>query len=293
MKTFNKKLFVPALIMVLVVFMGCDKTKPYETVIPPAFVHFNTGSTGMVKVDDQNVAPPPLIIGVGATTVADIDRLVSFNVTSPNGLVAGREYMVSPSDKLTIPAGKTTVDMTLNIDPSYFAPGVRDTLIFTLLPISSDLPVAEFNQTRTIVISGPCDDAEVDLSVMGGTYDHVSDADGNYGGVVITGLTETSPTTGKGMISNLWASVVGADPVEINFDWTDPNDIIVTIPLQDMGFDYDDGMPMMIRTSPVVKSTFSVCNQTISLVVDIIVMNYSGPGTGAYYEKEYPINVSR
>ena len=63
--------------------------------------------------------------------------------------------------------------------------------------------------------------------------------------------------------------------------------------LQYSGFDYDAGQPIDIRTTPGEKSTFSVCNQRITLITDVIVENYFGPGQGAYYGHKYVMSIKR
>lgn len=284
MKTNYKNIFLPALLFTVLVIAGCDKTKPYDVTIPPAVVHFTTSGALGLKSDES----PKGIVTVGTSNVEDVDREFTLNVTSPTGAVAGQQYTISPATKLVIPKGQATVDITIEANPDFYNPGDRDTLILELAS-SGSTPVAEFMQRKVVVISGPCDDSDVDIAVMAGVFANSSDADGTYS-VTVSGLTELSPTTAKGMITNLWD---GIGPVEILFDWSDPSDISVTIPWQATGLNYAAGQPLAIRTSPERKSTFSVCDQKIHLVVDLIVENYPSPGSAAFYDRFYSMTVSR
>lgn len=288
MKTINGKLFIITLMALILGAVGCDKTQPYPTTLPPAVVHFSTSSSlGLMITDPEEPVSGKVL--VGTSDVADTDREFSYTVTSPTGAVSGQHYTISPSSKVTIPAGQAVGEITIQANPDYYPAGVRDTILITLTEGTSTTPVAEFNKRKVVVISGPCDDSDVDISTMSGAFPNSSDEDGSYS-VSVSGLVETSATTAKGIITGLWEAI---GPVEIYFDWTDAENITVDIPLQATGLNYAAGQPLLIRTTPTRTSTFSVCNQTISLIVDLIVDNYPAPGSAAYYDREYPMQVSR
>lgn len=286
MKRIHQILSLAVLVALAALTPGCDKTKPYDLVTPPAQVHFVGDKNQTYTLEDETSGT--FKVTVGTTDVAATDRTVTYNVTSSTGAVEGTEYTLSPAGKVTIPAGKTTADIVIDGDFTHYISGRKDTLVFTLSEPS--IKAAGFMNEAVVVMRGPCFDGDVTLSEMGGDYANSTDPDEPLYTVKVTGLEETSPTTGKGMISNLWN---GAAPVEITFDWTDPTDIKVAIEWQPMGFDYAAGQPMAIRTTPGKKSTFSICDQTITLRVDFIVENYFGPGQAALYDSDFLIRVIR
>jgi hypothetical protein len=127
---------------------------------------------------------------------------------------------------------------------------------------------------------------------MGGSYTNTFEDGGSYGPYTstISGITVLTPTTGTAKIDNLYDYF---GPLNINFDWTDPANIKVEIPLQQTNQNYAAGQPFLVRTSPGQTSTFSVCSQTISLIIDVIVDNYPAPGSAAYYDQAYDVNLAR
>jgi hypothetical protein len=270
-------------LLILAFGAGCKKTN--DLTIPPAAAHFNSASGTFF------ITAPGIIykLPVGVTTVSDKDRTVTIAVSSPTGAVSGTQFILS-SNTVTIPAG-TAVD-TLAITGVYdqYLAGRKDTLIFSIQ--SGTGLIAAFDDTFRLALRGPCFDGDVTLSDMAGAYAHSSDPDDPVYTVTVSNLVNTSPTTGTGSIDNLW-NVGVPSPVTINFDWTDPANIQVSIDDQLMNYFYDVGEPFSIETTPGEKSTFSVCNQTITLVTDLIVENYFGPGQGAYYAQKYVMNVKR
>ncbi len=286
MKRIHKILSMVVLVAFIALTPGCDKMKPYDLVTPPAQVHFVGDKNQTYTLEDASSGK--FKVTVGTTDVAAIDRIITYKVMSKTGAIEGKEYTLSPAGSVTIPAGKTTADIEITGNYTYYESGRKDTLSFSL--IEPSIKVAGFMNEAVVILRGPCFDGDVTLSEMGGDYANSTDADEPLYTVKLSGLEETSPTTGKGMISNLWN---GAAPVKITFDWTDPTNIKTAIAWQPMGFDYAAGNAFSIRTTPGKKSTFSICDQTITLRIDIIVEDYYGPDDPALFDTDFLIRVIR
>lgn len=274
-------------ILTLVFMLGsCDKTKPYTIITPPPLAHFVGDETQSYSVLSSTT--PPYSIVIGTTDVSSQDRVVTYKVISKTGAVAGQEYTLTPAGAVTIPAGKSTATISLQGNTSYYPAGKIDTLQFTLS--EPGIKIANFLDTLKLLVKGPCSDVDVNLSDMGGSYANSTDPDDPKYTVKVTNLEATSATTGTGIITNLWD---GIGSVTINFDWSDANNITVTIPRQPTGINYAVGQPLSIRTSSGAVSTFSVCDQTITLTTDLIVEDYFGPGQPASYKSKYVMKVRR
>ncbi|MDP4283037.1 MAG: hypothetical protein Q8891_01330 [Bacteroidota bacterium] len=274
-------------IVLLAILTGsCDKTKPYKVITPSPAVHFVGDATQAYSLDTSTVGPYTIMIGT--TDVSSKDRLVTYNVTSQTGAVEGSQYTLTPAGTVTIPAGQSLASISVQGNYSFYTSGRKDTLTFSLSEPS--VKVASFLDTVQLVLRGPCFDGDVTLSDMSGDYAHTTDPDDAPYTVTISNLTSTSATTGTGTINNLWD--VGGN-VTINFDWTDPANVQVSVPRQNLGIDYAAGQPISVRTTPGTISNFSVCNQTITLATDLIVENYFGPGQGALYATNYVFKIKR
>jgi hypothetical protein len=266
------------------VFLGCDKTKLYDVKKPEAEATFlNVTSATYI----MNTANDVYRLKIGTTDVSDHDRTVNITVSSPTGATQGTQYTLSKTS-VVIPAGKVIDSIDVKGVFAQYTAGRKDSLIFTIS--GGDVTPSSFNSTLKMLLRGPCFDGDVTLSTMAGSYANSTDADDPKYTATVTNLSTLTATTGTGKIGNLWDAFT---PVTINFDWTDPANTKVSIPLQAAGINYAAGQPFLIRTSPGQPNKFSVCNGRIDLVVDLIVDNYFGPGQGAYYEQNYVMTIKR
>lgn len=275
------------LIVIGGLFIACKKEN--TLVVAPAQAHFVGNRNQAYFI--TTAAATPYKITVGTTDVSTSDRTITFKLSSNTGAVSGTHYTLSgvSGNTIVIPAGKATADITVQgIFTPYNNTGRKDSLMFVLSAPSVD--PAKFSDTVKLLLRGPCFDGDVTLSEMGGDYANSNDPDDAVYTATVTNLTTLTPTTGTGKIANLWDVFT---PVTINFDWTDPTNTTVSIPLQAAGLDYDAGQPFLIRTSPGQVNKFSICNGRIDLIVDLIVDNYPAPGSAAYYEKNYRMTILR
>ncbi|MEO8110899.1 MAG: hypothetical protein ABI594_12735 [Ginsengibacter sp.] len=271
-------------VAVLLMVTGASCKKSNDLTIPPDAAHFMSPTSGTFFITAPGAEYK---LPIGVTTVSAQDRTVNIVVSSTTGATEGTEYTLS-SHTITIPAGESVDTLTISGMYNQYLSGRKDTLIISIQN-GKDLGSA-FDDTFTLALRGPCFDGDVTLSDMAGTYANSTDPDDPVYTVTVSNLVSTSATTGTGTIANLWAA---GGSVTIDFDWTDPTNIQVSIARQYIGVDYDPGQPISVRTTPGQKSTFSVCNQTISLITDLIVENYFGPGQGALYAGKYPMTIRR
>lgn len=283
----SSSLFAGGLFLLLVA--SCKKEINDKIVTPPAFSEFGTSNlTGKYFI--TNSSSSSFKIPVGITNVAGVNRTIQLSLTSSTGAAAGTQYNAPSS--VVIPAGKGVDSLVVNGLFAGYPTGRRDTLRIKIT--GGDVPVNTYNNTYTLVMQKYCD---VSLAALAGNYNNTRETNSSGGSpygpytVVLKNLQTLTATTAKGLIENLWDS--GLDDLEIYFDWTDPANFTVSIPQQYTGLDYDVGQPLLVRTSPGQSSSFSSCDQSISLTVDFIVNNYPTAGSFAYYSRNYKINIRR
>jgi hypothetical protein len=272
-----------------VVFLaGCDKNKPYDTVVPPSEVHFtnNAGlSARYLPYYVSNDATSNYNVTVGATDVSSSDRTVTYKITSPSGAVAGTHYSIANAGTVTIPAGAATVDIPVHGIFAPYAAGTRkDTLIFTLSEPS--MAPARFLDSVRLVLQRYCN---VTLAGIEGVYTRTFE--GTYGPYTstVTNVTSTGATTATATLNNVYNSGITANNVV--FNWTNPANFTISIPEQNTGL-VGSGYQVWIRTSSGSGNTFSSCDQTIAFKIDLLAKTATGVLAG-YFEQNYPISMAR
>jgi len=273
---------VTACVFFIAIVVGCKKDTAVET--PPEIAHFTnqTGGTFFVTAVGAKFKIP-----VGFTTVSGQDRTITVAVTSPTGAVAGTQYTLSAST-VTIPAGKAVDSITVTGNfTSYNNTGRKDTLVFTIQQAKGG-NADDYNSVYKLFMRGPCFDGDVTLTDIGGDYTKTFE-NGSYGPytTTISGLTLTSATTGTGTLDNLYDFF---GPVTINFDWTDPFNTKAEIPLQITDQNYAAGQPFYVRTKPGASNKFSVCNQKLAFILDVLV---NIGGTLYYYDNGVVYTMAR
>ena len=283
----------------VVIMSGCDKTKPYDVQVPPPLAHFVGAKTQIYSVI---VNPPPLhYVVVGTTDVSNVDRTVTFNVTSTSGAIAGTDYTLNRTGTVTIPAGKTMDTIAVTGVYSSYSSGQRDTLVFTLAQPSID--PASFSDTVRLILAGPtpCDEGNPTLNDVLGNYANTNElfATNAYGpyNTSISAVNVTGPTTGTIVVENIWDN--GWGPITFNLNWTDPtNRTCVVVPQAaipgsnagDINSTYA-GQTIAVRVPSAALSptpgTYSFCNMTFTLKMQLGVT-----GLG-YFNALYTVNMAR
>jgi hypothetical protein len=271
----NKIIFkslVAAGVMVLAI-TSCKKNNLVvdKSVTPPAFVKFNVAKAGdTLKTYYINSANTPLKIPIGISTVSDKDRTIQLCYSSLTA-VAGVQYTTPPAT-IVIPAGKTVDSLSLQgLFSGYPLSTRKDTLRIKIC--GGDVPVSDYWSTYTVVMRKYCD---VVLANLAGNYsntnEYTSSGAFSYGPytTAVSNVVSTGATTATAKISNLYDD--GWNDVTANFDWTDPGNFTVTIPLQLTGRSYAGGPggPTSVRTTAGQTNTFSSCDRSISISIDLV-----------------------
>lgn len=261
--------------------VGCEK---YEITTPKGQMHFaNTSGASYFVLTPTTTFDVP----IGVTTVADVDRTITVNITSPTGAQAGREYTVT-NNPVVIPAGQALGTMKIAGDFNRYNSGRKDSLIMTLS--SPDLSTSDYNNEFRLFMRGPCFDgdvSDVELRAMVGAYANSFDAGfGDYGPYTNTvkSITRINETSALAVMDNVWDGGFG----DVNFimDWSVPTNTTIrveqpTITNGEAGVlnPAYNGMKLVIRNhSNGTIGKFSVCNGTFNLVYQLGVYNPAGGG---------------
>ena len=293
MKIFLNK-HLPVIVLFAFVFSSCDKTKVYDTSIPPARAHFLGGKTQVYPVLSDTTGA--YTIGVGTTDVVNTDRLVTYNLTSPSGAVAGTQYTIGTSGTVTIPAGQTIAYIDVHGIFSQYTLGQKDTLVFTLSTPSVEPAI--FQDTVKLIIKGPCSENSIVLDEITGQYPNTNETLGGspYGPYItsISSATSTGPTTADIVVQNIFDD--GWGPITFHIDWTDPFNTTTVVEEQDAIPGSDAGAlnpayaGMTIAVRPYAVSgpgTYSYCNQTFTLNMQLGVTNLG------WFNVLYQVNLER
>lgn len=274
----------------IAVFYSCKKTDPLT--VPPELATFTNETGGTYFITAPGVTYD---IPIGVTTVADQDRTITFNVTSPTGATAGTYYTL-PSTSVVIPKGETIGHIVLTGVYNQYTAGRKDTLIFTL--VTPNVTPSDYNNTFTLLMRGPCFEGDVNLDEFLGTYTRTIETFGAnpaYGPytTTITSATSTGATTGTIVVNNLWDN--GWEPISFNLDWTNPAARTATVISQaaiggsnggDLNGAYE-GITMQVRPFTGNPGTFSICSQTLTLRMQLGVT-----GLG-FFGSLYTVNMAR
>lgn len=275
---------------------GCDKTEPYDTMIPRSEVHFNGATSRSVLVEDPAT---PVEIEIGTTDVSNADRTVTYNITSPSGAAAGVEYTGASSGTVTIPAGEAIANITIQPIASAFPLDSKDTLYIAL--VQPSLNASQFADTLRLILRGQssatCSEDAPVMADWNGAFDatEVFGTGTPYGpyGVTVSNATQTSATTGTFQVSNLWDT--GWGPVTFTLDWTDPSAPTTTVvggdvtpsDAGDLNSTYAGQLVAVRPHATQTTGTYSFCNQTATLVMQLGV---SGLG---WFAGLYTVTIER
>ncbi|HEY6503375.1 MAG TPA: hypothetical protein VIZ28_05315 [Chitinophagaceae bacterium] len=277
------------------IISGCDKTKPYDTLMAEAQVHF-VGS----KFQNYQMAvnPAPVFkVNLGTTDVSSSARTVTVNVSSSSGAVAGTHYSLPGGNIVTIPAGQATAALDLQGVYNQYTSGRKDTLRFTLA--QPDIAPAKFTDTIYVILRGPCFEGDVTLNAFAGNWTAIETLGGGspYGPypctIPIASITQLTPTTGTVTVTNIWDN--GWGPITFTLDWTDPVNRTATVIAQNAiaGSNAGDlnsayaGQTVAVRPFAGSPGTFSACNNTFTLRMQLGVTNVG------YFAALYTVNLTR
>jgi hypothetical protein len=254
--------YIGSFLSVICLVLACKKTE-VKPVPHTALQEIATPSfAGDYFIED--VATSEFKIPVGTTTVSDQPRTITFTFTS-TGAVSGVQYTAPAS--VTIPAGKANDTLRIKGFFSAYPPGRKDILKIKIT--GGSLPNFPGKDSFMLTLQRFC---PVDLVALAGDYDNTFEGSyGPYTSSVINLVPDppsdpTSPvTSATGTITNIYDS--GIDAVA-KFDWSSKASFKVTISPQQTQYS-SGGLPLFIRTTPNTTSTFSSCENTITLKLDL------------------------
>lgn len=255
-------------ILLTTAFSSCKKNNAAVDVsitVPDAAEFIPQNSVNRVSYY-VNSAGTPYKVPVGITNVSTIDRTIGFTYTSRTAL-PGVQYSAPAS--IVIKAGTAIDFLPFTGLFSGFPAGRKDTVKVKFSGING----IAFKDSFELILQKYCD---VVLTSLAGNYPNSKEYTSasatalNYGPYLTTiptaTLVSTGATTATGRITNLFDD--GWLPITANFDWTDPANFKVTIVSQSVGKSYG-GQPAFVKTSATPASTFSSCDNTITLRLDV------------------------
>lgn len=286
-KNTSFRLLVAAL-GVATMMVSCKKQ---ETTIPPAQVHFTGAASQSYAVRAAGVAP--YTIQIGTTDVASTDRTVGIKVTSRTA-VAGTQYTVS-ANTVTIPAGQAIGSFNIQGIFAGYPAGRLDTLVITLTEPS--ITPAKFMDTIRLAIGDICvEGVGFTLNSIIGNYARTTETYGTspYGpyNTSISSATSTGATTARIVVNNIWDSGWGPISFDLNWGVTPLTATVVTQAVitgsnaGDLNSAYA-GQTMQVRPFAGSPGTFSTCNNTFTLRMQLGVTNVG------YFGSLYTVNMAR
>lgn len=281
---FNSKQVGLLSLLIIISLTSCKKNNFAVDVDPKTFTTAAQflPSDGVLRVNYyvRNVNAP-YKIPVALTDVAAVDRTIQVTYSSRTA-VAGVQY-TGPSS-ITIPAGKV-ID-TLNFQ-GIFA-GLPAGRVDTVKVKFTGVNTVSRKDSFELIIRRYCD---VILTNLAGNYpntnEYTSAGAFSYGPytTAVKNIVQTSSTTATAQLENLYDW--GWNDINCTLDWTNPAAFSVTIPLQVTG----GGTPTSsVRTSTAsgTVSTFSSCNTTFTLDVDLV-----NTSTGAIQTSKYRFALAK
>lgn len=261
-----KKKFLYILSTGLVAFgLGsCDKNTEVidKDVTPPPYAKFNTmAAADTIRTYYVTNGGPAYKIPVGITNVSGAARTVQFTYTS-RAAVAGTQYNAPAS--MSFPAGKVLDSLSVQGLFSGYGSASRVDTLKIAINGSGDVKANAYKNNFYLIMRKYCD---VLLANLGGSYTRTFE-NGTYGPYTstVTGVTSTGATSATATLNNIYDSGISGT---ITFNWADPAAFSVTIPAgQNTGFT-SGGLPLLLRGTPGKTSTFSSCDNTLTLYLDL------------------------
>jgi len=276
----KKNIAIGSFLSLLVfVIVSCKKNNLVvdQEVTPPAYAKFNVKAAADTAATYYvSSANTPFKIPIGITTVSDKDRTIQLCYTSTSA-VAGVQYTAPAS--IIIPAGKVLDSLSIQGLFSGYPSASRIDVLYIKI-CGGDVPASAYWATYELTIRKFCD---VVLTSLGGNFianEYLETGAFNYGPYAsgVVNLTSTGPTTASGAFVNLFD--FGWNNINFTMDWTDPANFKIDIPLQLTGASNGGGNYSYVQGTAGKINTFSSCDQTYSISLDLMVdpttVDYSG-----------------
>jgi len=221
-----------------------------------------TQSTASYSIVDAN-AVYKIPVGLTAPVTSGKTKTVNITATSSTGAVEGTQY--SYTKTLTFTPDKITDTIVVTGVYAQYLAGRKDVVKFTFTDAADFSP--SLNSSFTLNISGPCYEGDIAFADLLGDYSETYE-NGSYGPYTssISNLVPgSSPNTAKATINNIYDNGISA---QATFDYSTVGAFTLTVDPQATGLGVG-GQPLFIRTTPGTTSTFSYCNKTFTIYLDL------------------------
>jgi len=239
-----------------------DKT---PIITPPAAAEFLMSSfTKSYFVPSTSAA---YNIPVGITNVSSSDRTIQFAYTSSTGATNGTHFNAPAS--ITIKAGQATGTLSVAGVFSLYATGRVDSLKVKIL--NGSIAAFKGKDSVVLVMQKYCDVVLADLTGdYTNTNEYTSAGAFSYGPytAALANVVSTGTYTATADIQNIYDD--GWNDVPCVLDWTDPANFKVTIALTPTGKAYAGATATSVRTSSTKPSTFSACDRSVTIYIDLV-----------------------
>lgn len=270
MKKINSSRVLFLLMFFALAFSACKKNNlviDKTDALAAAYAHFYTASAADTLANyaiknTGNVIKIPL----GISVVSNTARTVTLKYTSRRGFVNGIDFNAPAS--ITFPAGSYMDTLVFAGVFASLSGNKVDTVVVTIDDSTSDVKGASYQSRYTIIMRQYCD---VNLADLSGDYNNTREpAYGPYTTSLLN-LVSTGATSARANIVNLYDD--GWNDLTVNLDWSNPSGFKATIPLQTTGSTDSNGDEIFVRTSASVPSSFSSCERSLTLYIDLVVNN--------------------
>ncbi|PZR29335.1 MAG: hypothetical protein DI535_03045 [Citrobacter freundii] len=229
-------------------------------------------------------------IPVGLTSPVSSGKTKTVNVTatSTTGAVEGTHFTYTKT--LTFAPDKITDTIIVTGVQAQYLAGRKDVVKFTFADASDFSPT--LNSTFTLNISGPCFEGDINPDDFLGTYANTVETFGAgspYGPytTTISSVVSTGPKTAEITVTNLYDA--GWNPIKFTMDWSDVTNRKITLTQQSGIADAGtvsatyEGEDISVRSSPAGPGTFSWCEGTLTLKLQVGVTGLGWFNQSPYY----------
>lgn len=227
-----KQVLCLAVIMVSVI--GCKKHTNAENLISaPEVAHFLGKSGAKLELIS---ATDSMWVKVAVSTNSTANRTVTIQPVSSTA-VEGTHYTISKK-VFTFKPGQLVDSFCIRaVDYTMYAAGRKDTINFNI--VLPEVVGADFNKSFQLILRGPCFATDINIGefdALLGTY--LNSQDDPFGTpyhystpMTVKSWVQTSATTAKVVINNLWDDNPSWGDITFNVDFTDPTNVTV-LPVQ-------------------------------------------------------------
>jgi|JI7StandDraft_1071085.scaffolds.fasta_scaffold10813_3 hypothetical protein len=288
MKIFKNKslsrFFSIASLAMVVLFTSCKKNNysvDVDAIQTPERAQF-VPNNGINRVDYYvTSAGAAYKIPVGITSVSTVDRTLNLTYSSRTA-VAGQQYSAPAS--IVIKAGQALDTLSFAGIFAGYPSGRKDTVKIKF----SGIEGVSLRDSFELIMTKYCDVIPANLAGnYANTKEYTSSGALSYpstGGYLtqVKNMTSTGATSASLAFANLYDN--GWNDITATMTWATPSTFTVTIPSQLTG----DGLRVRTSTAAGAVSTFSSCDNTFTLDVDLL-----NPTSGAVLSSKYRFVLAR